>query len=71
MNERIRQLSEQAKVKVWCTGGELLSDKAFEIVTELVVQECAQVIDQTHGLHTSGLKSTTALRILEHFGVEE
>ena len=72
MNERIRELAEQAKVKVWHDGGGLLSDKAFEIVAELIVREC---LDQcyyrgmNHDLYAGQLKA--AEYIEQHFGVKE
>ena len=70
MNERIKELAEQAKVKVWHDGGGLLSDKAFEIVAELIVKECAEVIDEkisppSHPMNSIGY------RLKEHFGVRE
>ena len=67
MNERIRELAEQAKVKVWHDGGGLLSDKAFEIVAELIVQECADVSKNYAG---GSMPLSIALAIKQHFGVE-
>lgn len=60
MNERIQELAERAKVKVWHNGGGLLSDKAFEIVAELIVRECMNQCFTEDGD-----------RIRKHFGVEE
>ena len=67
MNERIRELAEQAKVKVWHDGGGLLSDKAFEIVAELIVRECADVSKNYAG---GSMPLSIALAIKQHFGVE-
>ncbi len=64
MNERIRELAEQAKIKVWHDGGGLLSDKAFEIVAELIVRECV-LISRTS---TDGFSA--GRRMEESFGVD-
>lgn len=61
MNERIQELALKAKVKVWHNGGGLLSDKAFEIVAELIVRECADLVQD----------DDNAFDILKHFGIVE
>jgi hypothetical protein len=72
MNERIRQLAEQAgAVKVWeWASDDVLDTKNMdaEKFAELIVRECARVywnIDdgEIHGEYVNALK--------KHFGVEE
>ena len=74
MNERIKELAEQAKIKVWHNGGGLLSDKAFEIVTELIVQEMCNVLDREQWNIGRDWICDDGTRIIpkvkEHFGVE-
>ena len=67
MNERIRELAEQA------TTIEYGADNGFDRVTfdkekfaELIVRECANV-----GEHYADGNYEVYNRILEHFGVEE
>jgi hypothetical protein len=62
MNERIKELLEQAGVK-YVT---MPKDTVYEKFAELIVRECAQRIDyweSRQGEHTDDL--------LKHFGVEE
>ena len=55
MNNRIKQLAEQCRCEDWFD---------YELFAELIMRECADV--------ASGLSApTVALRIKEHFGVEE
>ena len=71
MNERIRELAEQAKGFVDLNqhvGGEkgcmVYTYDGLEKFAELIVRECASVV-----FEKTGPKS--ALNVLEHFGVEE
>lgn len=81
MNERIKELAEQAGLKInyWKTNPTtpflILADyEQFEKLTELIVEECIQ---QAHGV--SDLRGvnddmiygadTAAVRIAKHFGV--
>lgn len=71
MNDRIQELLLKAKVKVWHNGGGLLSDKAFEIVAELIVQECvAQCWTVSEMEHKGNVISECSKRMRKHFGVE-
>ena len=72
MNERIRELSEQARQyaesKMHLTG---VKDSAAydEKFAQLIVQECLGIIDE-EGSHEGGsIRSMEAIK--EHFGVEE
>ena len=60
MNERIKELLEQAGVK-YVT---MPKDTVYEKFAELIVKECALVIQKKVG-------PKSALDVLEHFGVEE
>ena len=69
MNERIRELAEQAEIY----AGELIDEGAdynqypryyTEKFAELIVRECALVVHKKTG-------PKSALNVLEHFGVEE
>ena len=64
MNERIKQLAEQAGFTVENGHIQSLAYKQTEKFAELIVQECANVIHDRIG-------PKSALDILEHFGVEE
>ena len=77
MNERIKQLAEQAGVLVdfgedikvgrWGIGG---SYQSMEKFAELIVQECAGVtLDYKNHDHYTGWCDHAA-EILKHFGVE-
>ena len=61
MNERIRELAEQAGCSIDGTG---YGEGNVEGLAELIVRECAKVL-----FKKTGPKS--ALNVLEHFGVEE
>ena len=68
MNERIRQLSEQATSIQGPTPYNPLTFEVFdkEKFAELIVRECAEVANE-HDCNLSG----NAGEILNHFGVEE
>lgn len=85
MNERIRQLAEQAKTSV--PAGLLVNewiDKYNEIFAKLIVSECAELYNHNDVMAPVGqsaygeayqdgwINGTKAYRetILEHFGVE-
>jgi hypothetical protein len=69
MNERIRELAEQATKRYPATesSGEF-STFDREKFAELIVQECADVCER---FGESGDGYTCSAEILEHFGVEE
>jgi hypothetical protein len=60
MNERIRELAEQAGISYLSS----IHPDMWEKFAELIVRECASVV-----FKKTGPKS--ALNVLEHFGVEE
>jgi hypothetical protein len=65
MNERIRELAEQAGASYYNTyTGPLLSPKDIEKFAELIVRECSLFVFKQNG-------PKSALNLLEHFGVEE
>jgi len=77
MNERIKLLAEQAQKVVGYTDGGYTEIKALdqEKFAELIVRECARVIDRGNG-ELSTIAETAWCNgcrddILKHFGVEE
>ena len=68
MNERIRQLAEQAffdeATSQPSTKMYTFSEHKMEKFAELIVRECALVVHKKTG-------PKSALNVLEHFGVEE
>jgi len=67
MNERIRQLAEQAGASM-LHGGELsfFGNTSIEKFAELIVRECADIATiNSHQWHSAGRF------VLTHFGVEE
>ena len=69
MNEKIRQLMEQAVISIdgQTFGKTFIPDAFTEKFAELIVRECAQDFDNTY---MSGGKTMGAY-IREKFGVEE
>ena len=68
MNERIRQLAEQAG---WDNHHSKF-DTRIEKFAELIVQECAEVIFETPVKYTEiDIMHIIRDRVKEHFGVEE
>ena len=69
MNERIKELWEEATVSVWPRPGKFTAgeyDYHLEKFAELIVRECADYVDSA--ISDGGVDG----RILkEHFGVEE
>jgi hypothetical protein len=71
MNERIRELAEQAGLYDEKTPEEVPGFTAcFEKFAELIVQECANVITETRW-HLPPTQQQIAIGIKEHFGVNE
>ena len=67
MNERIRELLEQAGVK-YVT---MPKDTVYEKFAELIVAECAMfVVTELEGKVGSRIADATANRLEKHFGVE-
>jgi len=68
MNERIKQLAEQAKEYA---RGFTYQHEVFEKkFAELIVRECAEVITETRW-HLPPTQQQIAIGIKEHFGVKE
>ena len=68
MNEQIKQLAEQAGVKMNAYGRPIPASLAsnFDEFTELIVRKCAQV-----GERYADGNYEVFNQILDHFGVEE
>ena len=71
MNERIKQLAEQAGIGPWG----ITIDKSTEIFqefAELIVRECAKFLDENSGYDNSNNAwHPEPEDLLKHFGVEE
>ena len=67
MNEKIRQLAEQATRNV--ESGNSYHSMVFdkEKFAELIVRECAAIAERPHEY----IKTQSGQQILKHFGVEE
>ena len=81
MNERIRELAEQAKLrsalllKHWGTDDALTDSEQEELdniekFAELIVRECANIVNSLEQHEGQG-DCSTAEYIKEHFGVSE
>ena len=81
MNERIKELAEQAGLKHhnWITNESNVKDGDFkyprledyEKFAELIVQECSNIAEQYDAPKMSGPGMIIAGRIESHFGVAE
>ena len=78
MNERIRQLAEQAeKYADDNFKGEIFWTEAYESkFAELIVRDCMDVVDgytkpRTFDTHYDAVEQIEALFGIKHFGVEE
>jgi hypothetical protein len=65
MNQRIRELLEQAGVKFVV----MPKDTEYEKFAELIVRECADLVDTLNEAYDA--PSTAGKFIKQHFGVEE
>jgi len=68
MNERIKELAEQAGYPDHMTYGQ---DLVLERLAELIVRECAKFMDENSGYNDSdGCWFPEPEDMLKHFGVE-
>ena len=65
MNERIKQLAEQATKQVTKPDGHYIVQEWQKVFAELIVRECATLIDAEE------IQSRYGNMLKEHFGVEE
>ena len=81
MNERIQELAEQAGLEMWINGNdEVEIAENQEKFAELIVRECASVIEKNHpefsckeaadNLYRKAGRMDAIDEILQHFGVE-
>ena len=73
MNERIRELAEQAGIDMWINGNDEVelpeNQKKF---AELIVRECARALDdKLANPNGASMAWCDGSDLLEHFGVEE
>jgi hypothetical protein len=74
MNERIKELAEQAQKVIWPAEGNVteLTDLDVEKFAELIVKECiAQCEKNAEHPYLGAGSKLSAFNIKEHFGVEE
>jgi len=74
MNERIRQLAEQARFIDFIVFNRIESkEQVIEKFAELIVAECAEIADteRPNSVGCGYITKTNGMRIKEHFGVEE
>jgi hypothetical protein len=64
MNERIKELAEQAGAEYSDFHSVSLLDKEIEVFAELIIRECCQKLEN------DGIVEV-AMELREHFGVEE
>jgi hypothetical protein len=70
MNERIKELAEQATLAVTKPDGHYIVQAWQAKFAELIVKECAEVITETRW-HLPPTQQQIAVGIKEHFGVNE
>jgi hypothetical protein len=74
MNERIKELMNQAAKQYYADTGEIKPNDMMYIFAELIVRECAEVVLDKNGPKWAGYvhqcREESADRIKEHFGVE-
>jgi hypothetical protein len=78
MNERIKELAEQASLYARSDNSSMLFEnfqkRYTEKFAELIVRECVAICEDTDGEHIADARwgrRCCALEIREHFGVEE
>ena len=73
MNERIKELAEQAGAVYSNDHAVSLLDDEIEKFAELIVRECLKIVepDRTSGDEWCVTLDETAYSIRQHFGVEE
>jgi hypothetical protein len=76
MNEKIRELAEQADAYAHLTGEGMMYQKTRERYTEkfaeLIVKECAKFLDENSGYDdANNAWHPEPEELLEHFGVKE
>jgi hypothetical protein len=66
MNERIRELAEQARFTWVENDKDITGGVDLEKFAELIVEECADIVKYYHSRN----ETVTPRQILQHFGVE-
>jgi hypothetical protein len=70
MNEKIKQLVEQAPYTTISTEGRLFSQQDLAKFAELIVLECAEFTNE-HNSEVEGVTLGVGRALKKHFGVEE
>jgi hypothetical protein len=75
MNERIKQLLgqayDEAVPETWTTLSSIQLGRIYDKFAELIVRECMNIAQEYDGAKLSGPGLIIAMRIEQHFGVEE
>jgi hypothetical protein len=74
MNERIKQLADEARIKpMGSSWAYRLADEFEEEFAQLIVKECARIADteRPNSVGCGYITKTNGMRIKEHFGVEQ
>jgi len=74
MNERIKQLADEARIKpMGSSWAYRLSDEFEQEFAQLIVKECAGIADteRSNSVGCGYITKTNGMRIKEYFGVEE
>lgn len=74
MNERIKQLADEARIKpMGSSWAYRLSDEFEQEFARLIVKECARIADteRSNSVGCGYITKTNGMRIKEHFGVEQ
>jgi len=74
MNERIKELAEQASVSsLWMSGTDQQGNPILEKFAELIVRECAEMvrIQNEQFMENESHYGVVSADVLKHFGVEE
>ena len=70
MNERIKELAEQATYQVYDSRTGLADKFDIEKFAELIVRDCQSRVEQ-YIYHRGGVTSMPDTVLIKHFGVEE
>ena len=71
MNERIRQLADEAKMSTYLLAYGLEFNISIEKFAELIVKECLDIVNRhEYSYHEADPLWETEQLIKEHFGVE-
>ena len=69
MNEQLRKFEKESKLEIFGLGARReIWEKALEKYAELIVQECATIVERNH---YKNIGWNTSRKIKQHFGIED